>query len=71
MIVQITLEERDYASIHDTIFNALNIELNSNAEIEAYWNKLPEEIKYKAVMWGVSDTEVRDEMWDWFEKNCK
>jgi hypothetical protein len=51
--------------------NALDLEDLTNEQVIEYWNKLPEEIQLKAAMYGTSDTEVRDDIYDWFVKNLK
>lgn len=68
MIIKITLEQEDYDHMHDVIYEALDFE-PSNEEIQAIWDKLPEDIKGTAIQWGTSDTVFRDKLYVYLETN--
>lgn len=70
MKVEITLDNNDINTLRDVIFSALNIEANPSDAL-SYWIRLPNEIKLDAAKWGVSDTEVRDKIYEWLLKNEK
>jgi hypothetical protein len=68
----IKLDQDDLNTLHDVIFEALDKEEQlSNDEIMNYWNMLPKHIKLDALKWGMSDTPTRDNMYEWFQENCK
>lgn len=71
MKITIEIEEDDLPHVHDVLFNVLDLnEPNlTNEEVIKYWEMLPEEIKIDAAKWGTSDTEVRENMYIWFENN--
>ncbi|MDA3807704.1 MAG: hypothetical protein PF440_07310 [Thiomicrorhabdus sp.] len=66
---KVTLDQNDLASLHDTIFNALDIELKSDDEIMEYWHKLPRDIQLDAEKYGVSDTPTRENIFEFFQNN--
>lgn len=68
MIINIILEQEDYDHMHDVIFEALEFE-PSNEEIQAIWDKLPEDIKGTAIQWGTSDTVFRDNLYVYLKTN--
>lgn len=65
----IEFDQDDLNSLHDTIFNALDLDILSNEQIIQYWNKIPDDIKLDAIKYGVSDTPTRDKMYVWLRKN--
>lgn len=69
MKVKIELEKEDLPSIADAIFNALDLFDLPDEKIIEYWDMLPEDIQLTAAMYGTSDTEVREKMYDWFVDN--
>lgn len=67
---KVVLDQDDLNTIHDVIFNALDVEDLTSEQIIEYWNKFPDDIKLDAMKWGVSDTPTRDNMYVWLQKNC-
>lgn len=67
---KVVLDQDDLNTIHDVIFNALDIEDLTNEQIIEYWNKFPDSIKLDVLKWGVRDTPTSDDMYDWLQKNC-
>lgn len=70
MIVTIELEEEDYPSLHDVVYNLTDLEL-TNDELLKIWNILPEDIQLDAAKWGMSDTESREQIYGFLEKEAK
>lgn len=68
MIVTVTLEKEDFDHMHDAIYDVLGYE-PTNEQIQAIWDKLPEEIQGTAIQWGCSDSVFRDDMYEWLEEN--
>lgn len=68
MIVTVTLEKEDFDHMHDVIYDVLGYE-PTNEQIQAIWDKLPEEIQGTAIQWGCSDTVFREDMYEWLEEN--
>lgn len=65
----IEFDQDDLNSLHDTIFNALDLDILSNEQIIQYWNKFPDDIKLDAIKYGVRDTPTCDKMYVWLRKN--
>lgn len=61
----------DLNQLHDVVFNALDIELQSDDEIIKYYEMLPNDIKDDFEHWGVGDTPTRDAAYLWFINNCQ
>lgn len=68
MIVNVTLEKEDFDSMHDAIYDVLDYEPTYD-QIQAIWDKLPEDIKATGIQWGTSDTVFRDDFYVWLQKN--
>jgi deoxyhypusine synthase len=68
MIVTVTLERKDFDSMHDVILEAKGYE-PTDEQIQSIWNEMPDHIKNEAIAWGCSDTSFRDEMYEWLEDN--
>lgn len=54
-------------SLAEHINNALEKEITDEQALE-YWEKLPDEIKLDAMKWGITDTEVGDDIYTWAKK---
>lgn len=65
----IVLDRSDLDSLHDTLFNALDIYNISDKQLKSVWDVLPMDIKYEALQWGMSDTVVRDNIYVWILEN--
>jgi hypothetical protein len=61
----VTLEQDDIDCLHDVIKEALNFEDLSNERVLEYWNKLPDDLKDEAIHWGLDDTVVGDNIYEW------
>lgn len=68
MQVVITLDLNDVDALRDVLYNAKDIEATTEDAL-LLWEELPEDIKLEAVRWGVSDTVVRDNIYEWIQKN--
>jgi hypothetical protein len=64
----ITLEQQDIDSLHDTILEALDKDL-SNEDVIKIWNQLPDHIQEEAIHWGLSDTVVGDNIYEYLSEN--
>ncbi len=75
MLARYEFDKQDWASFHDAVYNATYDEKNesgksfSNDELEALFMTLPDNLQYKAFLWGMSDTEWRDSVYTWYQKN--
>lgn len=63
MKVTIILDDTDLGYIRDVALSALGKKLTNEEALEL-WEKLPEDIKNEAVSWGLSDTVVRDNIYE-------
>lgn len=61
-------EKDDFASFHDAIIDASDKHLNQK-ELAEVWNILPDEIKFIAIEFGMSDTVFADKVYVWAEEN--
>jgi hypothetical protein len=66
----VTLEQEDLDSLHDTVLEALELDLD-NEQILDYWNKLPEHLRDEAEYWGIDDSVVRDNIYEYLTDNRK
>lgn len=66
----IILETWDFDALHDLIFEALNKSL-SNEEIIKIWESFPEDMKLDAEKFGISHIVVRDNMYEFLQKENK
>ena len=66
---KIEFDQDDLNTLHDVIFNALNVKDLTNKQIIEFWNNFPEDIKYDALKWCVNDTPTRDKMYLYLKKN--
>lgn len=66
-------DEDDYNCLHDVLVNVFwdknGDREYTKEEIEHYYEKLPKSIKLDAIKWGWSDTVVRDQAFEWIQKN--
>lgn len=70
-INEIELDQSDLNTLHDVIFNALEIEDLTNEQLLEYWKLIPEHIKMDALKWGIDDTPTRNAIYVWLQKNYK
>lgn len=64
---EITLEESDLLSLREVAFNATDKEITNEQAIEI-WESLPQSLKNEAIHWGISDSVVRDNIYEFLEK---
>lgn len=69
MKVYIELEASDLASLHDTLAEALDLEDLTEAEILRVWDHVPDHLRGAVAHWGVDDSVVRDNIYEWAQKN--
>lgn len=67
MIVKVTLEEEDFAVIHDVVLEVTGYEY-SNEELQTIWDALPEYVQGIAISWGCNDTVFRDNLYEYLEE---
>ena len=63
MIVTLELEDEDYPSLREVVWNATDYEYTDD-ELLRIWDNLPEDIQLDAAKWGMSDTEVREKIYE-------
>lgn len=61
---------REFASIHDCIVDIL-AKKPTSLQLQAVFLILPDEILGKALLWGFSDTEVREEIYAFIAANME
>ena len=64
----VELEKEDIAHLHDVILEALNRHL-TDEEVIDFYNKLPQHLKDEAEHWGLDDSVVRDNIYEWLEEH--
>jgi hypothetical protein len=60
----------DLDQLNELVFNALELDLKTDEEINKYWLMLPIGIKKSFKHWGMGDTPTRDEAYVWLQSNC-
>jgi len=70
MKITLELEDEDYPSLHDTVYEATGYDYN-NKELLHIWNGLPELIQLDAAKWGISDTEVRGQIYEYITEKIE
>ena len=63
-------EKHDWDHLHDVVLEATwnTTKLNLNQEqLEKLYLELPEDLKKDAEHWGLSDTVVRDNIYEWYQ----
>lgn len=63
MKVRVELEESDYGRLHDILLEITNDKFTQE-ELVIVWNGLPQSLKDEAIHWGMSDTVVRDNIYE-------
>lgn len=67
--------DKQWASFHDALYNATYNDVSKEGktftqdELEALFMTLPDDLQYKAFLWGMSDTEWREDVYEWYQKN--
>lgn len=70
MEVTVKLDKEDLAAMHDVIFDVTGGK-PSESQIKAYWDKIPDDVKNNAVLFGCNDTVFRDGFYTWLESNME
>jgi len=66
----VTLEQDDINHLHDVILEALDFhEPIPNDVVIGVYHMLPEDLREQAEHWGLSDTVVRDNIYEWLQEN--
>ena len=65
----VTFDKNDMDHLKDCIFNVLSEYNISNEEAMLYWKKLPDDIKFDALEYGISDTPTREKIYEWLSEN--
>ena len=66
----VILEQEDLDCLHDVVLEALELDFDNQQLIELY-NKLPQDLKDEAEHWGLYDTVVRDNIYEYLTENHK
>ena len=70
MKITVEWEEGDFDSLHDTVFDLTDISL-SHEQLLKIFNMLPQRLKDDAIHWGVDDSVVRDNIYEYLEEEMK
>ncbi len=70
IVVEKIFTEHDWACFHDAILNATDIGYTQK-KLEFLFKQLPDNIKYTAFQWGMSDTVFGDEVYRHFIEKSK
>jgi hypothetical protein len=70
-LTKVEFDQDDVNVLHDVLFDALDKEYLTREQLIGYWHMLPQSIKFDTLKWGMGDTPTRDDMYEWFQKNCK
>jgi len=62
ILKEVFMEDGAYGSLHDVYFEAMG-ETITEEEAELLFFRLPEDLQCDALKWGISDTEVRDNIY--------
>lgn len=64
--------QNEWDHLHDVIFsatyNTTKLKLDQTG-LEKLFNELPESIKEDAYHWGLSDSVIRDNIYEWYQQN--
>lgn len=60
-------EKHEWAHLHDVVLDTTGKSLKQ-LELEALYNTLPEYLQEDAVHWGLNDSVVRDNIYEYLEK---
>ena len=67
MKVTVEFEEGDFDSLHDIVYSLTEVKL-SHDELEKVFRALPEDFQADAIHWGISDTAVRENIYEYLQK---
>jgi len=70
MIVTVQLEQEDFDSIHDILFELTERSVD-NDTCQYVWDNLPKEIQSTAIQWGTSDTVFRDQAYSYLKNEME
>jgi hypothetical protein len=60
----VILEQQDLNGLHDVVLEAIELDLDNQQLIDLY-NKLPQDLKDEAEHWGLNDSVVRDNIYEY------
>lgn len=63
------ITKNEWIHLHDVILEATNKLSLSQEELESLFDELPDDIKCDAYKWGLNDTVVRDNIYEWYQEN--
>jgi hypothetical protein len=63
----IEFDESDWNALHDVVLDVLDKDME-RAELIVLYNSLPDNLKLKAIHWGLSDSVVRDSIYSHLKK---
>jgi hypothetical protein len=75
MLARYEFDKQDWASFHDALFNATYDDKSDEGknftqdELEVLFMTLSDDLQYKAFLWGMSDTEWRENVYKWYQEN--
>jgi hypothetical protein len=64
------ITDYELGSVHDVIFEVTDNEY-SNDDLRKIWQLTTEDIKAEGLRWGIDDTAVRDNLYEWAQKNVE
>lgn len=62
------ITDEDLGFVHDCVVDITSYRY-SNEDLRKVWELMDDSVKDEAVRWGVGDSVVRDNMYEWIEKN--
>ena len=64
------LTRDDLNVLHDVLLDVTDLEY-TDEQLYVVWANIPDDIKADATRWGMSDTVVRDNIYEWAEENIE
>lgn len=58
----------EWDSFHDTIFDLTGKESIDKKALVTFWESLPENLKKDSIRWGLNDSVVRDNIYEYLQK---
>ena len=70
MLAMYEFDNNDWASFHDALWEAdPENKKFTQEELEVLFMQLPQSTQYEAFLWGMSDTEWRENVYNWYKEN--
>lgn len=65
------IDSNEFYVFHDSLIVLCGIQSPSDSQLKALFDLLPGGVFGRGIQWGFGDTEVRDEIWTYVEKNVE